>query len=328
MMKYTGTLTLGMGVILGVPAFTFGGGLPGSLKEALGDTVRAIEVLNQVEQNLEAGDFVPDGAIKTLTEPAILDPRGRDSLLNSLRFEVGTLQAKVDMSEAANIALPPDVELPNGAGAVGPVFPGTVGGAGVFQPIEDMGGADPVDDGIYFADVSTGMSTALRASISAGSDSSAQSNAATGAGAQALVSTGPDTSGGATPMSADATASSIASTQNEAGAEVETTTPEFQSPEGKGYSANPLLQARACFRAKRYQQGLDLLVGAPKGAEVTFLKAQLETKLGNLNEAISLYTLLKEDAESASFAAKAADELAFLVWRRDYEQKGAKGNTK
>ncbi|MDE0895125.1 MAG: hypothetical protein OSB10_00910, partial [Planctomycetota bacterium] len=132
MMKYTGTLTLGMGVILGVPAFTFGGGLPGSLKEALGDTVRAIEVLNQVEQNLEAGEFVPDGAIKTLTEPAILDPRGRDSLLNSLRFEVGTLQAKVDMSGAANITLLPDVELPNGAGAVGPVFPGTVGGAGVF----------------------------------------------------------------------------------------------------------------------------------------------------------------------------------------------------
>lgn len=333
MMKYTGTLALGMGVIFGVPAFTLGGGLPGSLTDALADTVRAIDVLTQVEERLETGEAIPAGAVKKLTEVAILDPRGRDELLNTLRNEVGSLQANVDIAEAANAAAMPEIDPLNGTNAFGPVFPGQLPSAGTKLPVAGADLADSGLGGLNIAGVSTGMSSTLRTSIAMSSGSLNSGSATAAPGFNAPITTGPTIVGpeaGSTPVAGSTDAPDSMPTLFDTTANVSTNTtkpkatPAVQSPEGKGYSANPLLQAKACFRAKRYQQGLDLLVGAPKSAEVTYWKAQLEDKLGNLDEAIRLYTLLKDDTTAGEFATKAEDEVKFLTWRRDYENKDSK----
>jgi hypothetical protein len=325
MMKYTGTLALGMGVLLGVPAFTLGGGLPGSLKDALNDTVRAIDVLNQLEERMGTGEAIPVDAVKKLTEVAILDPRGRDELLETLRNEVGSLQNKVDVAEAS--VAPPLAEIDplNGTSAYGPEY----SQPSVTETVEDTSTGN--FDGLNIAGVSTGMSTTLRTSIAVGSGSSNGGRSAFAPGETGPVATYPLPTETGTETGAVDEARSSNSTATETGPKISTTdstnkkptpAPAAQSPEGKGYSANPLLQAKACYRAKRYQQGLDLLVGASKSAEVTFWKARLEDKLGNLDEAIRLYTLLKDDMAAGEYAAKAESELEFLVWRRDYETKG------
>ena len=305
MMKFTGTLSLGLGIVLGVPALTFGGGIPSTLQEALDETVRAIDVLNQVEKKLEVGAKLPDGVVTRLTEPAILDARGRDELLNSLRNDVGTLQAKVDRQEALN----PPAKVPgsntNGSTVMGPLVSGPT-----TAPVL------PTNGPLNLAGISTGMSSNMRTAISMGSGTLASTPA------DGVKQPGPVTEPTTQPATTtDESASDSTTTIEDAPKSEPKTTPKSDSPEGEGYSANPLRQAQACFRAKRYQQGLDLLVGAPKSAEVTYWKARLNEKMGNWNHAIDLYTELKDDAAAGVYADQAKQQLEFVIWQRDFEKK-------
>jgi hypothetical protein len=100
------------------------------------------------------------------------------------------------------------------------------------------------------------------------------------------------------------------------------------SPEGAGYSAAPLLQAKACYKAGRYQRGLDVLTGVQKTHEVTFWKAQLESKLGNLEYAVNLYTELRDDASAGKYTDLAKDQIEFLEWRQEFEGNQKAGDTK
>lgn len=308
MMKFTGTLSLGLGIVLGVPALTFGGGIPGSLQEALDETVRAIDVLNQVEKKLQVGANLPDGVVTRLTEPAILDARGRDMLLDNLRNEVGTLQAKVDRQEALN---PPAATVGHGSGdptVMGPMVPGPVTAPNVSK-----------DGPLNLAGISTGMSSNLRTAISMGSGN-VGSTPDGGVTVTEPVKDPTEMSTGDQVATDDKPADTKPKAEPAA-----TNSPD--SPEGKGYSADPLRQAQACFRAKRYQQGLDLLVGAPKSAEVTYWKARLSEKLGKWSHAIDLYTELKDDATAGVYAEQAEQQLEFVIWQRDFEKK-TKGDSK
>ena len=306
MMKFTGTLSLGLGIVLGVPVLTFGGGIPSSLRDALDETIRAIDVLNQVEKKIQVGATLPEGVVTRLTEPPILDVHGRDALLENLRNEVGTLQAKVDRQEALNPPAPGS-EDPT---VFGPVAPGTT-----TTPVLAKDGP------LNLAGISTGMSSNMRTAISMGSGNVASTPTD---GVAKPTPKGEPTSK-PTEDEADA-GDSIGSKEPEPKGEVPA--PEsIDSPEGKGYSANPLRQAQACFRAKRYQQGLDLLVGAPKSPEVTYWKARLSEKLGKWSHAIDLYTELKDDATAGVYAEQAEQQLEFVIWQRDFEKK-TKENSK
>ena len=96
MMKHTGSLALGLGLFLGLPAFTFGGGLPDSVSSALDDTVKALEVLGQLKDDLEAGNPVAQGLVESMTEAPSGTSQGRDQLLTKLRDEVSGLQSQLD----------------------------------------------------------------------------------------------------------------------------------------------------------------------------------------------------------------------------------------
>ena len=78
------------------------------------------------------------------------------------------------------------------------------------------------------------------------------------------------------------------------------------SPEGKGYSANPLRQAKACFRAGRYQQGLDILEAVTPFTEGDYWRAKLLDRLGRTDEALLLFASVEvaEDAGPLAAAAK------------------------
>ncbi|MFT4709306.1 MAG: hypothetical protein ACI9D0_000027 [Bacteroidia bacterium] len=300
MMKFTGTLSLGLGIVLGVPALTFGGGIPGSLQEALDETVRAIDVLNQVEKKLQVGATLPTGVVTRLTEPAILDARGRDMLLDTLRNEVGTLQAKVDRQEILN---PSTESMPT---TMGPVASDLATGPVLAK-----------DGPLNLAGISTGMSSNLRTAISMGSGNAGSTPADGG------FQPSPVDLPTSKPTQDGATNTNNPSTTEVAPKAEPATTVKADSPEGAGYSANPLRQAQACFRAKRYQQGLDLLVGAHKSAEVTYWKARLSEKLGKWSQAIDLYTELKDDATAGVYAKQAEQQLEFVIWQRDFEKKSA-----
>ncbi|MDG1499211.1 MAG: hypothetical protein P8N31_06595 [Planctomycetota bacterium] len=305
MMKFTGTLSLGLGIVLGVPALTFGGGIPSSLQEALDETVRAIDVLTQVEKKLQAGAALPTNAVTRLTEPAILDARGRDMLLDKLRNEVGVLQAKADRQES--------LDLPAATVGHGSDKPTTMG------PVVADPTAAPVlaEDGpLNLAGISTGISSNMRTAISM-DGSNAGSNPA------GDVSKAESVKEPVGEQAADQSPTSGTPENTEPKAEPA----DADLPEGKGYSANPLRQAQACFRAKRYQQGLDLLAGAPKSAEVTYWKARLSEKLGKWDHAIDLYTGLKDDTNAGVYAAQAEQQLEFVIWQRDFEKK-TKGDSK
>ena len=99
------------------------------------------------------------------------------------------------------------------------------------------------------------------------------------------------------------------------------------SPEGKGYSANALRQAQACYRAARYTQGLELLEASQPSPTVSLWTARFLERLDRLDEAIILYTALETDDTASELHAAAKRDREFAEWRRDFEEKAGLEST-
>ena len=85
------------------------------------------------------------------------------------------------------------------------------------------------------------------------------------------------------------------------------------SPEGKGYSANPLRQAKACFRAGRYQQGLDILEAVTPFTEGDYWRAKLLDRLGRTDEALLLFASVEVAEDAGPLAAAAKRDAEFQI---------------
>lgn len=103
MLKFTQAINVAVAGVLLVPAVTLQGDAAQTLRESLERTLAALETLAGIERHLQAG--APEGVAQALehTEPPLVlaadDPEARDRLLESLRAEVGGLEAALERAE-------------------------------------------------------------------------------------------------------------------------------------------------------------------------------------------------------------------------------------
>lgn len=295
MMKYTGSLALGLGMFFAVPALTFGGGLPDSVETALDETLHALRVLGQLEKQLDEGKELPADAIVQVTEAPLGDDHSRDERLMGLRNEVASLQSKLDRKKLEE-GIPLENQTPGDEGS----------DAQEPSAMTTMG-------------VSPGLSETFIKALGSGQ-----------VGPQPPASMGQASSTQSAPASqpvSEPSASSAPSKSSETTAKAEdlSTT---RSPEGKGYSADPMRQAQACFRAKRYEQGLELLEAAEPSPTVSYWTARMLERLDRIDEAIELYNAIETDDDAKELHAAAKRDREFAEWRRDFEKKAGLEKTK
>lgn len=100
MMKLTQALNVAVAGVLVLPAVTLQSGAPGSLREALDGTLRALETLAGVERRLAEDAPGAIEAVLSHTEQPLPvpegDPGARDRMLETLRDEVAGLQGRFD----------------------------------------------------------------------------------------------------------------------------------------------------------------------------------------------------------------------------------------
>jgi len=310
MMKYTGGVSLALGLTLGVPALTLGDGLPDSVETALAQTMRSLEVLGELDGELTRGGNLPSGALHTVTEAPLADGRTRDELYAQLRDEVAGLQSQLDSRKLAS-----DLSLgSNGVGGAQPFslaaleesIPKMVQGDGTVESL--LGHATPGLSPTFVKALGSGQYSPR---ITPGAGSAGLSASSTDA-ANAATSNAP--SGGAigTPISmggADATASTSTNGAPAPNAPV------------SGYSANPLRQAQACYRAGRYEQGVKILATVESDVTVDYWRARLLEKSGRVAEAIDLFAKVEAAEDAGTLAVAAKREREFAEWRLDFERR-------
>lgn len=91
--------------------------------------------------------------------------------------------------------------------------------------------------------------------------------------------------------------------------------------EAMGYSADPLAQAVAAYRAKRYTDALIVLGEPREDSHLWFWRARILDAVGRLDEALLAYAKVIELDPESFDAKQAAVEVEFLEWRRKFESK-------
>ncbi len=247
MMKLQAALSAGLAVVLVAPGRLVDERALQRLELALGETVRALEVLAGLEGR-QAGQLAPD-LLQAVTESPILDPRGRDERLQTLRNDVGLLQMELDSLESTE---------PPAEAAAGPA------------------GAAPAPEGL--AGVTSGLDDALLRFLE-------------------------DLRRAPSPAAEPATvAVPVPAT----------------SPEREDYSADPVLEARACLFAGRLERGLSLLEPLAADPRALYWKARLLEKLDRLDEAIAALEKAAGLAGEGREAERIKGDLEFLEWKRGF----------
>ncbi len=95
------------------------------------------------------------------------------------------------------------------------------------------------------------------------------------------------------------------------------------SREPVGYSADPLRQARLAILADRPADALTLLENAGEASEIVYWRARAFEELGQIEAAIEAYRKVAEDQFATELATRAAQDLAFLEWKRDLDARRA-----
>lgn len=302
MMKYTGGVSLTLGLVFGVPAMTLGGGLPDSVEMALGQTLRSLDVMNQLQKELANGKQLPPSTLQMVTEAPLADGETREELHADLREEISLLQTKIDARKLAS-------DLSLNAAATGGPKPFSLEDLQNSMPalpraadgIEELAKhADPGLQGTFIRALGSSQYTAQRTpNFGAGSSSPTKQPSASK----------PKPTGSPEPTG-QATAKPSATADK---------TP--KPTENSGYSANPLRQAQACYRAGRYEQGALILATVDPDPTVNYWKARLFEKSGRIAEAIELFRGVETNDAAGDLRAAAKREREFAEWRLDFEQR-------
>jgi len=99
MMRFHTAITGGLATLLVVPVFV-GQAEIATLQDALGGTVRALEVLHGLERKLQEEPTAALGLVLAATEPPVGTDETRDQRLETLRDEVNLLQMELDARES------------------------------------------------------------------------------------------------------------------------------------------------------------------------------------------------------------------------------------
>ncbi len=310
MMKHTGSVALGLGLVFGVPAMTFGDGLPDSVGSALEETLRAMAVLGQLREDLDVGKSLPPHIIENVTEAPAGEARERDERLAALREDVAQLQSQVDLRNMVHdLEFTTDLPVDVAAGST----PDSATG-GEPGPTSASGASDP--------DVSpTAGASSSGAPELAGTKGTAGITQGLPAGFAESIGSNVQ---GPLPAPPAGTQGPLTITPQEQPETATTKQPEQTAkvgPEGKGYSAHPLRQAQACFRASRFQRGVEILEAAPASTEADYWRARCLEKLDRLEEAIALYESVELAEDAGDLADAAAGDREFAEWRLGFQEK-------
>lgn len=93
------------------------------------------------------------------------------------------------------------------------------------------------------------------------------------------------------------------------------------SAEAPGFSADPLRQAQACYRAGRYAESLALLKTIAGDVRATYWSAKALERLDRAPEAIDLYKKVAAAGDAGYLAQRAKDDFEYLEWKRDFAGK-------
>lgn len=88
--------------------------------------------------------------------------------------------------------------------------------------------------------------------------------------------------------------------------------------EAPDYSADPLRQGRAYFRAGRYAEALVLLARAGDDLEAKYWRARCHEKLGHLEEALAGYEEVARLGEGTALGQRSRDDFEFLSWKQTF----------
>jgi hypothetical protein len=261
MMKATYATNLAAAMLLVVPALTFGTDAGSGLRSALSDTIRALEALTGLSDDVTEGTEGSIDRVRAMTEAPILDDQARDQYLVQLRQEVGQLRMQDELgitvaSPSPLIASEVTTQTDVGTPAVAPTT----------QPLPFNTSAT--------ASVTTGLDDRLRLSLTS------EPGTATDVGGRVA-----------------------------------------EAMEGEGFSADPMLEAQANYRAARYDHALALLGSATPGVETSWWRGRCLEKLGRLPEALTIYESIVqiELDESASDEDRSAHARVLPRAERDVE---------
>jgi hypothetical protein len=90
------------------------------------------------------------------------------------------------------------------------------------------------------------------------------------------------------------------------------------SIEESGFSADPLRQAQACFRAARFEQALDVLKGHLDDPRARYWSARALEKLGRTDEALVAYKLVVDAPTAGDLVQRAKTDMEFLEWKQRF----------
>ncbi len=291
MMKTTYATNLAAATLLVVPALALGTDAGSGLRSALADTIRSIEALSGLSEDVTQGQTGALSRVRMMTEAPILDGESRDEYLVTLRREVGQLRMREELGLPAGIATAPNQTSDNSAvssakAPVSPVptVPNAAAGSSPATPIPVQTTASIQAPPSVQGSVTTGLDDRLRLSLS-GQARAAENN---------------------TPRISVAL-------------------------EADGFSADPLLEAQANYRSQDYGRALALLAATAPNSETSWWRGRCLEKLGRLPEALSIYesivnTELGEQASDDERAAhtrvlpRAQRDIEFLRWAIDFKR--------
>jgi len=87
--------------------------------------------------------------------------------------------------------------------------------------------------------------------------------------------------------------------------------------EAPGFSADPLRQGEALYRAGKYTESLAALRTLPDDARCQYWSARCLEQLGRIDDAVALYTTISTRKDAGWAAERARTDLELLQWKRD-----------
>lgn len=279
MLKTIWLAPIGMASLLIAPAADELGGI------GLDDLMRKLEQTRRSLDLLEGIARLPLGETRiervlAATEPPTGDPRQRDRRLDLLREEVSRLRETVDR-----------IELDRPAAA-----PATPSSGERSEPQQD------------------GRPDAADSPLDSNGTSSDQ-----GSPASLPALAGPPPSTGLTPAELKRLSSwlpPVTSTPTGAAAAAESRRP--LALEGPDYSADPLRQGRAYYRAGRYAEALVLLARAGDDPQARYWRARCHEQLGHIDEALAGYEDVARLAEGTALGERSRNDHDFLSWKQAF----------
>lgn len=125
----------------------------------------------------------------------------------------------------------------------------------------------------------------------------------------AIAATLPVKTGGAPKAGTPAALPASPGTKGATGAQTA-----FEAP---GFSADPLREGEALFRAGKYTESLAVLKTQPDDARCQYWSARALEQLGRVDEALAIYTAVAARKDAGWAGERARTDIELLQWKKD-----------